>query len=117
MNMRQITFIPILILLLAGALTAENLQIISPNGGEFLSKKESVHVRWNSAGLSGKVVITLYKKGMIDLIISNGAPNTGKFTWRIPPRTIPNNNYRIRIRSINNLAVNDFSDKDFSIVP
>jgi len=48
-------------------------------------------------------------------VIAEQTENTGDFKWKISPTLPDGNNYRIRIRSLNDLSINDFSDADFSI--
>lgn len=116
-NMRSKIILSLTLMLFYGTLTAGNLRIISPNGGEVLSKTKPVQIKWEAPAVEGKVVITLYKKGIKISTITVGTPNTGEYMWRIPSQIVPHENYRIRIRSIKNLGTNDFSDKDFAIVP
>jgi hypothetical protein len=115
--MRSKILVSLTLMLFFGTMTAGNLRIISPNGGEILSKTKPVQIKWEAPAVDGKVLITLYKKGIKISTITIGTPNTGEYKWRIPAQIVPHENYRIRIRSIQNLGINDFSDKDFAIVP
>jgi len=96
-------------------LFAGSIKVIYPNGGEILKMNTRVDITWQSQGVSGKVVIVLYKKGIKHRVLSPEADNNGKFTWQIPGDIPEGNDYRIRIRVLDNLAINDFSDRDFSI--
>lgn len=76
-------------------------------------------IRWHyeeSSGSDKNVILVLYKNGIKFLTISESASNTGSFFWAIPAETPSGNKYRIRIRSREELSLNDFSDRDFSIL-
>jgi hypothetical protein len=107
---------PLVLLLLAGALLlASSLKVLYPNGGEVLKRDSTVTVRWQSTDLEGKVVIVLYKGGIKHSVISNQTDNSGIFPWKVPGNLPEGDDYRIRIRSIRDLSVNDFSDRNFTI--
>jgi len=101
--------------LVASLLYAASIKVLYPNGGEVLKTNTMVHIKWQSKDLNGKVVIVLYKKGIKHQVIAKQTDNNGKFPWKIPQNLPEGNDYRIRIRALNNLAVNDFSDRNFSI--
>lgn len=91
------------------------ITVVSPNGGETLRAGSEEVITWSSSNISGNLVILLYKKGILVSTISEKADNTGNFRWKISTGAAKGNDYRIRIRSLDNLAINDFSDSDFSI--
>jgi len=91
------------------------IKVLYPNGGEVLKTNSTIHIKWQSHGLNGKVVIVLYKKGIKHAVISEQTDNSGMFPWKIPQILPEGNDYRIRIRALEDLAVNDFSDRDFTI--
>lgn len=91
------------------------IKILYPNGGEVLKAGASARIKWTFDDSKGKVILVLYKKGIKHSVISDGAPNNGLFLWKIPPTLPEGNDYRVRIRLKDNLSVNDFSDRDFSI--
>jgi ABC-type cobalamin/Fe3+-siderophores transport system ATPase subunit len=101
--------------LVAGLLYGASIKVLYPNGGEVLKTNTRVHIKWQSKDLNGKVVIVLYKKGIKHEVIAKQTHNSGKFPWKIPQHLPEGNDYRIRIRALNNLAVNDFSDRNFTI--
>jgi hypothetical protein len=104
------------LLLLGGSdLYAGWIKIVYPNGGEVLKAGTRIQIKWQSEGLQSKVVIVLYKKGIKHLVISPQTDNNGTFSWRIPANIPEGNEYRVRIRSFEELSVNDFSDRDFTI--
>lgn len=103
-------------LVMAIALSARtSIKVLYPNGGEILKHNNSVTIKWQSAGVDGKVVIVLYKKGIKHAVISSQTDNNGSFPWKIPGTLPEGNDYRIRIRWLKDLSVNDFSDRNFTI--
>jgi hypothetical protein len=103
-------------LFLAGSiLYAGWIKVLYPNGGEALKINSSIRIKWQSKDLNGKVVIVLYKKGIKHSVISKQTDNSGKFLWKIPRDLPEGNDYRIRIRALKDLSVNDFSDRNFTI--
>jgi hypothetical protein len=94
---------------------AGGLKVLYPNGGEVLKTGTTIHIKWQSQDLNGKVVILLYKKGIKHEVISKQTDNSGMFPWKIPRDLPEGNDYRIRIRAGEDLAVDDFSDRDFTI--
>ncbi|NIM78396.1 MAG: hypothetical protein GTO20_06370 [Candidatus Aminicenantes bacterium] len=104
------------LLVVASALVAgTSIKVLYPNGGEILKSNSSVTIKWQSTGVDGKVVIVLYKKGIKHSVISRQTDNNGSFPWKIPGTLPEGNDYRIRIRWLKNLSINDFSDRNFSI--
>jgi hypothetical protein len=94
----------------------EQVKILYPNGGEILKVNTTIQIKWSSSsGPNGKVILVLYKKGIKHSLISKGTADTGRFTWKIPGKLPQATDYRIRIRLANNLSINDFSDRDFTI--
>jgi hypothetical protein len=105
-------------------LGSDSIKILYPNGGEILKTNTVIRVRWSSTKPNepnkpntpkGKVILILYKKGIKHSVISKGADNNGLFMWKIPRKIPEGNDYRVRIRLLDNLSVNDFSDRDFTI--
>lgn len=92
------------------------IKVIYPNGGEDLENGSNVIIRWQSQEVKGKMVIVLYKSGIKHGDIACQAPNSGQFLWKIPGDIPIGKDYRIRIRALQDVAVNDFSDGDFSII-
>ena len=93
------------------------LTLVSPNGGEKLVSGSTVHIIWKytDKNSGGNIILVLYKNGIKFLTISDSAADTGSFSWKIPVNVPSDDKYRIRIRSTENLSLNDFSDGDFSI--
>jgi len=117
---RIIFFLIPLLLLLSGYTSAKPvLTLLSPNGGEELLSGKTIMIKWiyeNNTNTGKNVILVLYKNGIKFITISESAPDAGSFIWAIPAPTPSGNKYRIRIRSRKDLSLNDFSDRDFSIL-
>ncbi len=115
------TFI-LFFLLFGASIFSEQIKILYPNGGEkiFLNKDIET-IKWTADKNIGDVVILLYQNGIklfeiqsvikTDPILANQT-----FFWKYTPQIKEGNGYRIRIRSLKDLSINDFSDVDFSII-
>lgn len=110
-----IFFLMVLGFVLVSGAGSGDIKILYPNGGEVLKAGAAVRVKWGPGDSIGKVILVLYKKGIKHSVISNGTPNNGLFLWKIPPALPEGNDYRIRIRLKDNLSINDFSDRNFSV--
>lgn len=112
---------PVLLFLQSGARILEaatgTIKVLYPNGGESLKVGSITTIRWQSQGLApgAKVIIVLYKKGLKHTVIAKQTPNSGNYRWNISPQLPKANDYRIRIRSVKDLSVNDFSDRNFTL--
>ena len=92
-----------------------SLKILYPNGDEIITTNIPLIIRWQTGEIPGKVIIILYKNGLKYHTITPRTDNTGIFPWPIPVKIPEGNKYRLRIRSLNDLSINDFSDRDFKI--
>ena len=86
-----------------------------PNGGEILYADTQIQIKWTPPGEDDRVVIVLYKKGIKYFTIVQAVKNSGQYTWKIPANIPAGRDYRVRIRLVKDLSVNDFSDRDFEI--
>jgi len=99
----------------------DEITVTSPNGGENWKAGTTCHITWNSnlpaAGIyCGAVKIELYKGSeLYQEITSYTSSSNGSYSWYIPSNIPLDDNYRIKITSLGNSFVNDFSDNDFSI--
>jgi hypothetical protein len=91
------------------------LHVDFPNGGEVLRGGSQVTLRWSSLGVDGPVAVLLFQAGEQRSVIAESAPNSGALQWIVPAALPDSGQYRLRICSLNDLRVNDFSDRDFTI--
>jgi hypothetical protein len=107
--------LPLLFLALLLQAEVREIRIEYPNGGEVLKRGGEVRVLWRSVGMNGNLAILLFKSGEQFAVIAESAPDCGFFQWKIPADLPESGQYRLRICSLRDLRVNDFSDRDFAI--
>ncbi len=90
------------------------LNMLSPNGGEIWEMGENYSINW-SDNIDEQVSIKLYKSNLYILTIASSISSNGEFLWTIPLSLIPDNDYKIKISSIDDASVYDYSDQSFSI--
>ena len=102
----------------AKTITWPHIKVTHPNGGEILEPGKTCSIRWTKWEVSGHVNIfaeecactgSYLNKGRS---ISENAPNSGRFQWKIPSGKSkwPAGYYRIRITSMDDRTVFDNSD-------
>ena len=90
------------------------MSLSSPNGSEVWDMGQSYDIAWTD-NIDDYVSIKLYKNGMYILTISSSTPSDGSFQWNVPLTLIPGNDYKIKVSSLNDASVYDYSDQNFSI--
>ena len=98
-----------------GGQPLNTITVTSPNGGESVFTSQPTNIEFG-ANITGDVKIDLYKAGAFHSVISPGASSAGDYLWT-PPSSLPStSDYTIRVSSLNNPAIEDFSDAAFSVV-
>ncbi|MEO0092472.1 MAG: S8 family serine peptidase, partial [candidate division WOR-3 bacterium] len=92
-----------------------SITVTSPNGSEYWMRGTSQNIRWNSSGVSGNVKIELYKGGSFYGTITSSISNSGSYLWYIPTSLTPGNDYKIKITSVADPSIYDYSDNNFNI--
>ncbi len=119
MAMRKIATVALITLLYLPLLSQQApdrfIRIEYPNGGEVLAAGGQATIRWLSLGIKGPVAILLFKDSEQHAVIAENAPNSGVFSWTLPADLPDSSQYRLRICSLRDLRINDFSDRDFAI--
>ncbi|MCZ6702709.1 MAG: T9SS type A sorting domain-containing protein [Ignavibacteria bacterium] len=95
-------------------LTSEII-VVSPNGAEVWQAGTSKTITWID-NLEGEVKIELYKSGVFNSEIVNSTPTNGSYTWDLSNNLQSAADYKIKISSINNSQITDFSDSNFTVV-
>ena len=106
------------------SITWPHITVTRPNGGEILEPGKTCSIRWTKWQVGGNVKIfaeqcactgSSLKKGRS---ISENAPNTGQFTWKIPrgKSKWPAGYYKIRVSSMDNRLVFDNSNAICTLV-
>ena len=90
--------------------------VVSPDGGENLTRGMTQTIRWNSTeNPKGYVKIELLKPGKLNQLIISATLNDGSHPWLIPPAQLPGTDYKVKITSTVNASNNDTSDNTFII--
>ncbi|GEM_PF-5770818 len=87
----------------SGSLQSASLKLISPNGGEELVLGQPFQVKWQAAGIPGKVSLLLIRDNGVIMgkIVSGLDAVSGNYAWKIGDYqggTAPAGNYKIRVR-------------------
>lgn len=93
------------------------ITVTAPNGGEQWIKGSTQTITWTDEEYTGHVRIFLIRtqnRFQHRFLIARRAPNTGSFSWRIPLRAIPGDNYKIQVVKLG--GGRDLSDDFFSIL-
>ncbi len=75
----------------------------------------SYKIKWKSTDVGSFVEIQLLKNGTTVNKIKSNTSNDGSYGWKIPYSIAPGTDYKIRIKSKNNPAYKDSSNKKFAI--
>lgn len=92
----------------------DEIKIVSPNGGENWMVGTPNAITW-TYNISDDIKIDLYKGGSLLYSIITTTSNGGQYTWTIPDTIQSGIDFRMKITSVANSEVNDFSDADFAI--
>ncbi|MCH7772240.1 MAG: hypothetical protein IIA49_14700, partial [Bacteroidetes bacterium] len=96
-------------------IVGNQITVTSPNGGESWLDNEDQIISWND-NLIGNVAIQLFKGGSFHSIISTSTASSVSFPWNIPGSLESGSDYKIRISSVADGSVFDFSDENFTII-
>ncbi len=90
------------------------INVVSPNGGEAWDRSSAHAVTWTD-NLGGNVNIALYHNGVYSAPIVYNTPSDGEYLW-LPGNALPAGpGYSIRVSGVNNSAVDDAGDADFTL--
>jgi hypothetical protein len=91
-------------------LTVPTITVTTPNGGETLRPGSSVNLTW-SDNLAENVRIELYKGTTLAQTIAT----SGLYNWVLPTNLVYGSDYKLRITSVTDGNISDFSNQAFSI--
>lgn len=102
--------------------TAEGINVTSPNGGETWAVGSTYDITWEYTGDPGSTVrIRLFEAGSVvgDIVTStsSGSGGTGSYSWTIPEGRTPASDYKVRVISRTDTTMADSSDANFTISP
>ena len=92
------------------------LHLIYPAGGEVFQRFQVVNIRWLD-NISDNVALDLYLNGISNRTFAASIAGSGSYAWTVGQFSTlsQSTNYRVRIRSLANPALFDFSEP-FSII-
>jgi hypothetical protein len=96
-----------------GTIADQSVTLTSPNGNESWHQGASQMITWTAKGLSGVVIIDLYRNGLFFLNIGTAAVDSGSLDWNIPFDLDVSDDYQVRIFQG---TIEDYSDNYFSVV-
>jgi hypothetical protein len=91
-----------------------NITVTSPNGGETLRPGASINLTW-SDNIAENVRIDLYKGNILAQTIVQSVTSNGLYSWILPTNLVYGSDYQLRITSVIDSTVSDFSNQVFSI--
>jgi hypothetical protein len=95
--------------------TTPIITVTMPNGGETWTVGQAYSITWTSANITGNVQLRLLQNNVSVRVLSSSTANDGEWTWTIPSDVVPASNYKIRVTSVDNTAIKDASNADFTI--
>ncbi|OIP07187.1 MAG: hypothetical protein AUJ96_07975 [Armatimonadetes bacterium CG2_30_66_41] len=94
----------------------DEVVVTAPNGGEVWRRATTAQITWTASALVGSLVkLELYKGETLDSTIAASTENDGAFDWAIPAEQQLGTNYRVKVASVANDALQDQSDADFEL--
>jgi hypothetical protein len=112
---RQSLFLFLTVLGLAAISSAQPwINITTPNGGENWILGSLHNITWTD-NISGNLRIDLYRGSSLETVIAGGAPNSGNYTWHLPTDISEGENYKIKMSSVSDPSVIDWSDDTFTL--
>jgi hypothetical protein len=88
------------------------ITVTTPNGGEQWQTGTTYAINWTYSGITGNVVIDLYRGTSFDCNITTTAVETGSFDWNIPISFTNGDDYKVLIYQD---TIEDYSDNYFAI--
>ena len=88
--------------------------VTTPNGSDNWIIGEAYLITWTD-NISEDVELHLYKGGVFNSIIIASTPSDGSYAWAVPLGTTPGSDYTIRISSVLDDNIFDYSDLNFSL--
>jgi hypothetical protein len=100
-------------------ITANQITITSPNGGENWYKDSTQTITWTD-NITGDVKIELFTEDNLDdntpIVITNQIPSNGSFIWTDHSEIEPSTEYRVKITMLADEDIFDFSDTSFQFI-
>ena len=92
----------------------EFITVTAPNGGNSLEPGRSYYLDWED-NISENVKIELYKGSTFNRTISSSTSSDGRHVWAVPTSITSGSDYKIKISSVSDSSLYDYSDSNFTI--
>ena len=86
-----------------------NINVTSPTTGTIWNPGQTRTIQWTD-NIASNVRIELYKGGVFNRTIASSTPSDGAHTYTIPSDLVNGSTYRVKITSVSNASVYDFSN-------
>lgn len=94
--------------------TAQNITVVSPDGGENWAINSQKNITWSVSNIANvKIEYTTNNGTAWTLIAASVGAGTGSYTWTIP--NTPSTQCKVRVSDASNAAINDLSNGTFTI--
>ncbi|MBS9770267.1 MAG: VCBS repeat-containing protein, partial [Trichodesmium erythraeum GBRTRLIN201] len=90
------------------------ITVSSPDGGNTLELGKTYTINW-SDNIDENVKLELYKAGSFFGTISSSTASNGSYSWAVPTSLTTGNDYQVKITSISDSSLSDFSNSNFTI--
>ncbi|MDE5083564.1 MAG: GPI anchored serine-threonine rich family protein, partial [Trichodesmium sp. St18_bin1] len=87
----------------------EEVNITSPTSTTNIEPGDLYTIRWTD-NFNDNVKLELYKGSSFQQTISSSTASDGSYSWRVPTSLSSGTNYKIKIRSVNDSSVYDYSN-------
>ncbi len=92
------------------------ITVTEPNGGETYDWSDGMTINWND-NIAENVRIDLFKDNFLNQTIVSSTASDGHYEWDIPDDITGGADYSVKVTSVSNGSINDFSDGHFTINP
>ena len=93
----------------------DSVTVISPNGGELMTRGTQYALTWSTTGNLGATVKIAIRRGTSSTVIASSTANDGSFNWTVPLTYVLATNYLLEISSVAFPTVLDQSNAPFTI--
>lgn len=92
-----------------------SITLTNPNGGEIWPAGTTQTISWTPVSLTGNAAIYLYNNWAKLSILATVPLTAGSWSWPIAANEPLGTTYRIRVQSLSNTAISDYSNDIFAI--
>ncbi|MEJ2628198.1 MAG: FISUMP domain-containing protein, partial [bacterium] len=96
-------------------ISTPSITVTSPNGEENWELGSDQVIAWTSSNAGSEVKIELYKGSNLYATLAGSTPNNGSYNWSIPSNYDVDNDYTLKIISVDDTNIFDYSDNNFNL--